>query len=65
MNLWIIPYEELMKSKTEFENFTEMMGKLVKVPHSEVKAKLEAEKRAKRRKKSKTCSASRVAGDKG
>jgi hypothetical protein len=39
-----------MKTKTEFENFTEMMGKLVKVPHSEIKAKLDAEKKAKKRK---------------
>jgi hypothetical protein len=47
-----------MKTKTEFENFTEMMGKLVKVPHSEVKAKLDAEKRAKKGRKSGKSSAS-------
>jgi hypothetical protein len=46
-----------MKTKTEFENFTEMMGKLMKVPHSEVKAKLDVEKRAKKRKKSRKSSA--------
>jgi hypothetical protein len=47
-----------MKIKTEFDNFTEMMGKIVKVPHSELKAKLDAEKKAKKRKKTKTSSAS-------
>jgi hypothetical protein len=47
-----------MKTKTEFDNFTEMMGKLVKVPHSEVKAKLDAEKKSKKRKKTRKSSAS-------
>jgi hypothetical protein len=39
-----------MKSKTEYDRFTDLMGKLIKVPHSEIKAKLEAEKKAKKRK---------------
>jgi len=42
----------------EFKKFDEKMKKLMKVPHSEIKAKLDAEKKAKRRKKSKTSSAS-------
>jgi len=46
-----------MKTKTEFDNFTEMMGQIVKVPYSIVKAKLDAEKKAKKRKKSKKPSA--------
>jgi hypothetical protein len=33
------------------------MGKLIKVPHSEIKAKLDAEKAAKKRKKSKKSAA--------
>jgi hypothetical protein len=33
-----------MKHKSEFENFDNTMRQLVKVPHSEIKAKLEAEK---------------------
>jgi hypothetical protein len=37
-----------MENKTthsnEFENFDRMMQKLIKVPHSKIKAKLEAEK---------------------
>lgn len=32
----------------DFEKFTEFMRKLISVPHSEIKARLEAEKAAKR-----------------
>jgi hypothetical protein len=49
-----------MKTKTEYENFANLTTKLMKVPHSEIKAKLDAEKAAKKRKKSKS-SASREA----
>lgn len=42
----------------EFEKFDETMRRLLQVPHSEVKAKLDAEKKAKKRKKSKKSSAS-------
>ena len=49
-----------MKTKTEYDKFSELMGKLVKVPHSKIKAKLDAEKRAKKRRKSKKSAASRV-----
>ena len=35
----------------EFNNFDRTMRELMKVPHSEIKAKLEAEKAAKKRKK--------------
>jgi hypothetical protein len=52
-----------MKIKTEYDRFTHLMGRLMKVPHSEVKAKLDAEKQAKKRKKSRHSSASRAAGD--
>jgi len=41
-------------STTQFENFDRTMRKLIAVPHSEIKAKLDAEKAAKatnRRKK--------------
>jgi hypothetical protein len=51
-----------MKRRTEYGKFTSLMDKLIKVPHSEIKAKLDAEKRAKKRKKSRSSSASRVAG---
>jgi len=49
-----------MKTKTEYGKFSDLMGKLIKVPHSEIKAKLDAEKQAKKRKKVKP-SASREA----
>jgi hypothetical protein len=47
-----------MKKKTEYDNFTELTDKVLAVPHSEIKAKLDAEKRAKKRRKSKKSSAS-------
>jgi hypothetical protein len=47
-----------MKKASEYERFNSTMGELMKVPHSEIKAKLDAEKKAKKRKKSKTSSAS-------
>jgi len=50
-----------MPEKTEFEKFDRTMRELLKVPHSEIKEKLDAEKQAKKRKKSKKSSASREA----
>ena len=35
----------------EFDRFTNFMRRLVAVPHSEIKAKLDAERRAKQRQK--------------
>ena len=52
-----------MKAKTEYDRFEDLARSVLGVPHSEVKAKLDAEKKAKKRKKSKTSSASRVASD--
>lgn len=46
-----------MKSKNEYDRFADLMGKLIKVPHSEIKAKLDAEKKAKKRKKAKPSTA--------
>ena len=50
-----------MKKTSEFANFDRTMRDLLKVSHAEIKAKLEAEKAAKTRKKSKKSSASREA----
>jgi hypothetical protein len=50
-----------MKTKSEYDNFESTMRKLLKVPHSAIKAKLDAEKAAKKRKKPKKSSASREA----
>ena len=49
-----------MKNK-EYENFDRTMREIIKVPHSEIKAKLDAEKAARKRKKSRKSSASREA----
>jgi hypothetical protein len=49
------------KDNAEFDRFDQTMRELMKVPHSEIKAKLDAEKRAKKRKKArKSSSASRA-----
>jgi hypothetical protein len=45
----------------EFENFDKAITQILKVPHSEIKAKLDEEKEAKKRKKIKKPSASREA----
>jgi hypothetical protein len=48
----------------EFEKFDTTMRELLKVPHAEIKTKLDAEKAAKKRKKSKKSSPSgRVSND--
>ncbi len=46
------------KGSQEFENFDRTMRKLMTAPHSEIKAKLDAEKRAKQKRKAKKSSAS-------
>ena len=38
-----------MRSSKEYENFDQTMQKLLKVPHSEIKAKLDAEKKEKKK----------------
>ena len=53
-----------MRKKSEYEHFDGTMRKLLKVSHSEIKAKLDTEKRAKKRKKSRKSSAYRVANAK-
>lgn len=53
-----------MKTKSEYDKFESLVSGLLKVPHCEIKAKLDAEKQARERKKAKRVSASRVAGDK-
>ncbi|MFZ0737259.1 MAG: hypothetical protein WAM96_09225 [Candidatus Acidiferrales bacterium] len=43
-----------MKTKSEYDRFESLVSGLLKVPHSEIKAKLDAEKKAKKRKKPRT-----------
>jgi hypothetical protein len=45
------------KASSEYENFDRTMRELITVPHSEIKAKLDAEKRAKEKRKAKKPSA--------
>jgi hypothetical protein len=45
---------------SEFANFDRTMRDLIKVPHSELKAKLDAEKVAKKRKSKKTSASGRA-----
>lgn len=45
-----------MKGSDKFEKFTELTDRLLSVPHAQIKEKIDAEKRRKRRKKSKTSS---------
>jgi hypothetical protein len=49
------------KSNQEYREFASLAGTLLKVPHAEIKAKLDAEKDAKKRKKLKVSGASREA----
>jgi len=50
-----------MKTKnTEYETFDGLMGNLLKVPHSELKAKLNKEKARKKRKAKRASSVSRA-----
>ena len=46
-----------------YDKFASLLGKVLSVPHSEIKAKLDAEKAAKKR-KAKRASSSRVKGAK-
>jgi len=48
----------------DFDRFKNFMQRLVAVPHSEIKAKLDAEKKAKARKRTSKTSASRASSDK-
>lgn len=42
---------EYVEGRKAFENFDNAMDALMKVPHSEIKAKLDAEKKAKAKKR--------------
>jgi hypothetical protein len=49
-----------MKANQEFEKFDRTMRELMKVPHSDIKAKLDAEKKAKKRKHKKNSASDRA-----
>jgi len=48
-----------MRKKTEYRQFEKLAAKLLAVPHAEIQQKLDSEKEAKKRRKSKRSSASR------
>jgi hypothetical protein len=53
-----------VKQSTEFENFDQTMRKLIRVSHETIKAKLDAEKAAKKR-KPRTSASGRASREKG
>jgi hypothetical protein len=59
-----IPETSGTKNQGEYAKFSDFMRRLVAVPHSEIKAKLDAEKKEKAAKPKRT-SASRVSHAKG
>lgn len=54
-----------MKAKREYQKFADLTSELLQVAHDDIKAKLDAEKKTKKRKKSRKSSAFRVANAKG
>jgi len=50
----------MQQKSSEFDKFDRTMQNLLKVPHSEIKAKLDAEKKAKKRKPKKTSASDRA-----
>jgi hypothetical protein len=58
----------MTRQSTEFQNFDRTMRELMKVPHGEIKAALEAEKAAnkqKKKRKAKPSASDRASGDEG
>jgi hypothetical protein len=54
-----------MKTSNEYDKFDRVMTTLLKVPHSEIKAKLDAEKAAKQKRSPKTSASGRASRVKG
>jgi hypothetical protein len=54
----------MRKSETEFDRFDSTMRKLMKVPHSKIKAKLDAEKAEKKRKTRRSSASDHVSDEK-
>ena len=52
------------KTPSEYDAFSGLLRRVLQVPHSELKAQLDSEKRAKKEKRAKTSPASRVSSDK-
>jgi hypothetical protein len=56
--------EKEMTKSPEYERFDATMRRLISVPHSKIKAKLDAEKAAKKRKPKRTSASGRASGGK-
>ncbi|HEY2234626.1 MAG TPA: hypothetical protein VGK01_14215 [Candidatus Angelobacter sp.] len=54
-----------VKTSDEYRAFESLLKQVIQVPHSEIKAKLEAEKRTKKEKRPKISDASRASGASG
>jgi hypothetical protein len=52
------------KTSSEYQAFENLLGRVVRVPHSEIKAKLDEEKQSKKEKRPKTSDVSRASNDK-
>lgn len=52
-----------VKETGQYEAFEGLLKQVIQVPHSEIKAKLDAEKQHKKEKRPKTSDASRASGD--
>ena len=59
------PKSSAKNEKGEFAKFTNLLDRLLAVPHSEIKAKLDAEKEQKRTTKRRRASLGHVSGEKG
>jgi hypothetical protein len=55
----------MQPKNTEYDKFTGLMSKLLEVPHSELKSKLDEEKKRKKRKPKRSSSASPVSSRDG
>ena len=55
----------MSKANPEFDNFNNLLGRLLKVPHSAIKAKLDAEKKAKARRKTRKAKRASAGRDSG
>jgi hypothetical protein len=53
-----------VKTSGEYTAFENLLRRVIQVPHSEIKAKLEAEKQQKKEKRTKTSDASRASNEK-
>jgi hypothetical protein len=51
------------QKEPEYERFSQLTDDLLKVPHKDIKARIDTEKQSKKRKKSKVSSASHVVSD--